>query len=153
MRKVVWIASTVAAVGLLALGAAACGGGGGGDQLTAEEYGAELSSICEGFNAAQEEIGEPQSIDDVAEFGGQILDAFDEAIASVEELEPPDELADTADEFIAKGKEQRDLLSQVVDAAEEGDQERVAELSEQGSQLDEESDALATELGAPACTE
>jgi cysteinyl-tRNA synthetase len=153
MQKVFWVAS-VAVAGVLLLGAAACGGGGGGgDQLTAEEYATELNSICEDFNTTQEEIGTPQSIDDVAEFGQQVLAAFDDAISQVEALEAPDELADTADEFVAKGQEQRDLLADVVEAAEAGDAAEVTELSQQGSQLDTESDALAEQLGAEACKE
>ena len=149
MRQLVWFFAAV----VLVLGASACGGGdGGGDQLTAEEYAAELNSICEEFNAAQEEF-QPQSLEDFAEAGPDIQDAFEEAIASAEALEPPDELADTADEFVAAGKEQLDLLSQLIDAAEEGDEATVAELAEEGSQADATSDELAEELGATTCTE
>lgn len=154
MRKIVWSAAILASAGLLALGVAACGGGGsgGGEQLTAEEYAAELNAICEDFNATQEEF-QPQSLEDFAELGPAVHDAFEEAITSAEALEPPDELADTADAFVAAGKEQLDLFSELIDAAAAGDEEKVSELAEEGSQADTESDALAEELGATACTE
>lgn len=154
MRKIVERAAILASAGLLAFGAAACGGGGGGggEQLTAEEYAAELEAICTEFNATQEEF-QPESLEDFAEAGPAVHDAFEEAIAAVEALEPPDELADTADEFVAAGRQQLDLLSQLIDAAAAGDEEKVSELAEEGSEADTESDALAEELGAPACTE
>ena len=151
MGRLTWVGALMAAAAL-SVGAAGCGGG--GEQLTAEEFVAELNAICEDYNAKREEIG-PQSVEfeDVEDIGQQTLDAFDDAIAEVEALEPPDELADPAGDFIASWKEQRDVLAEIVDLAGEGDAEGVTALVEQGSELDDESDALAQEMGATACLE
>jgi hypothetical protein len=135
----------------LTVGVAACGGG--GDQLTAEEYAAELNAICADYNVKRAEIGERQSVEDVVDIAQQTLDAFDDAIADVETLEPPNELADPAGDFIASWKDQRDLLPEIVDRAEEGDDAGIDALADQGSELDTQSDELAEEMGATACVE
>lgn len=153
MSKRFLTAAAAAVVVSLALVAAGCGGnGGGGEQLTAEEYAAALDKICADFNAAQEEIGEPESVEDLAELGGKIGDAADDLIAAVEDLSPPDELKDTAEKFVEGGKEQRALLGDLVDAAKDGDEAKINELAGRGEELDSESDALARELGAEECT-
>jgi hypothetical protein len=150
MGRLLWIGALMAAAAL-SVGAAGCGGG--GEQLTAEEFVAELSAICDDITAKQDEIGQPQSAEDVVDNGRQTLDAFDDAIAEVEALEPPDELADPAGDFIASWKEQRDLLAEIVDVAGEGDEEGIMALVLQGSDLDTQSDELALEMGATACEE
>ncbi len=140
------------AIAALALAAAGCGGGGGG-KLTKDEYVSKLNAICEDFNAEQEEIGEPESLEEIGDKGGRILDAFDDAIAEAEDLEAPDEIKETADQFIAKGKEQVSLLRDLVAAAKINDLAKINQLGTEASKLDDESDALAEELEVAACAE
>lgn len=152
MKK--WILAAALVIVLVMAAGCGGGGGGGGDELTADEYSAQLNAICEKFNKKQDEIGEPQSLEDVAELGPKFLDEFDNAIAEVEDLNPPSELEEPHNEFVETGKQQRDLLQQVVDAAKDGDEAKAQELGQQGDELDNKSDAIATdELNAPACAE
>ena len=144
----------LAAVLALAAIAAGCGGGGGGSALSADDYRSRLNAICEDFNQKQTEIGEPQNLEEVGQKGDEILDEFDKAIAEVEDLNPPDELQKPHDEFLDLGKQQRDILQKVVDAAKDGDEAEASREAEEAGTLDDRSDAVATdELQAPACAE
>jgi predicted transcriptional regulator len=138
---------------VLAFVAAGCGGDGGeAGGLTREEFVSELDQICADFDAVQEEIGEPESLEDVAELGPEIESEFDAAIQRVRDLgEPPEEIADDVDRFLDLAEEQQAVIGDFVAAAEDADLERVQEIAEEAEELDEESDQLATELGAERC--
>lgn len=151
MRKTLVLAGGLAA--LLAAVAAGCGGGGGGgNALTKEEFASQLNAICEDFNRKQEEIGTPQSLSELGDKGDQILDEFDKAIDKARDLEPPDEIADQANRFIEIGEQQHDLIEDVVQAAKDNDLQKAQEIGAKIEPLDAESDRIANELGAPACT-
>jgi hypothetical protein len=136
--------------GLVAALASGCGGGGGA--LSVEEYGNRLNAVCSDFRAKVEEFGEPASIPELAMKGPKLLDAFDEEIARSEDLKAPEELSRTAAQLVAKGKELRGVLSDLVDAAEKKDDAKLAELGVKAGALNTETNALARKLGAPACT-
>jgi hypothetical protein len=140
---------------VLAFLAAGCGGDGdeaGG--LTREEFVSELDQICAEFDAAQDELGEPESLEDLAELGPEIEAEFDAAIQDARDLgEPPEEIADDVDRFLDLAEEQKSLVGDLVAAVADGDVQRVGEIAEEGEELDEESDRIATELGAENCAE
>lgn len=150
MRKGLVLAGAL--VALLAALAAGCGGGGGGS-LTKDEYVSKLNAICEEFNNKQDEIGEPQSITEVADKGPRIIDEFDKALDKAKDLKAPDEISDQASRFISLGEQQRDLLNDLVDAAKDNDRAKAQQIGTQISPLDDESDSIANDLGAPACAE
>ena len=140
-------------VALAAVLAAGCGGG-GSKTLSKADYGTKLNQICADLNAKNKEIGEPSSIADIADKGPQLLDEFDKAIAGAKNLKAPDELKDAADRFISLGEQQRDLISQLVDAAKANDEAKINELGPKLDPLDKESNAIAKDqLGAPACAQ
>src|SRR3954468_20212482 len=101
----------------LALVAAGCGGGGG--ELTKAEYSSQLNAICSDLDAKNKDIGEPQSLKEVGEKGDDLLAAFDDTIAEVKDLNPPAELEKAHNEFVDLGEQQRELIGQIVDAAQE----------------------------------
>jgi hypothetical protein len=134
--------------------AAGCGGDGGAGGFSREEFVAELDRICADFNAKQEEIGEPESLQDVAELGPQVEREFDSAVEHIRDLgEPPEEIEGAVDRFLEIADEQRRLLGEIVLAAEENDLERAQEVAEQGEELNDEADEIADELGAESCAE
>jgi hypothetical protein len=134
-------------VALLAVG---CGGD---EALSREEYVAKLNAMCEDFGEREDEIGEPQTVADLVEKGPQILEAFDKAILNqVEELRAPGEIADEADRLVVLASRQHDVLAGLVDAAREGDLERVQELAARNERVNGEASALARRLGAESCT-
>jgi hypothetical protein len=135
------------------LGAPDCAEDGTGrPQLTKEEYASQLNALCEGFNRKQEEIGAPQSLAELGEKGDQILDEFNKTIDKARDLKPPDEIADQANRFIDIGVQQRDLIKDVIQAAKDNDLQKAQEIGAKIEPLDAESDRIATQLGAPACT-
>jgi hypothetical protein len=138
---------------VLAFLAAGCGGNGGeAGGLTREEFVSELDQICADFEAKQEQLGEPESLEDVAELGPEVESEFDAAIQRVRDLgEPPEEIADDVDRFLDIAEEQKAVIGDLVSAAEDADIQRVEEVAEEGEELDEESDRIATELGAERC--
>jgi hypothetical protein len=138
---------------VLAFLAAGCGGGDGETGgLTREEFVSELDQICADFDAKQEELGEPESLEDVAELGPEFESEFDAAIQRVRDLgEPPEEIAGDVDRFLELAEDQKALIGDLVAAAEDADIQRVEEIAEEGEELDDESDRIATDLGAERC--
>jgi hypothetical protein len=149
-RRFAALASALA-LGIAGL-AAACGGDGGG-ALTREEYADRLNEICREFDEFEEEVGEPTGLADFAEKGGRLADRFEEGLSEVREFEPPEEVADTAGAFVENGERQLELVRRVLDAAEDGDEERIQELVDEGDPIDVEGDRLARELGAGVCAD
>jgi len=143
-----------AAVTVLAVAAAGCGGGGGGSALSKDEYSARLNNICDELNEKQKQIGEPNSVADVADKGPELQDEFNHAISEVEDLNPPEELQEAHDRFLSLGKQIRDKIDNLIDAAKEGNEAELGEIGSSIDPLDKESDRIATEeLNAPACAE
>jgi hypothetical protein len=134
---------------LLGLAVSGCGGG-GGEGLTKEEYAAELNEICA---TTVEKAGQPSSLPELVSKGPKLLAEFDKALPRAEALEPPDELKPDVDKFLAEYKQLRDLVSQLIDAANKGDLATVAQVGTQADALGEDTAALARKLGAPACAQ
>ncbi|MEX2644981.1 MAG: hypothetical protein WD249_01840 [Gaiellaceae bacterium] len=143
----------LALLGCVAFLAAGCGGGEAGG-LTKEEFVAQLDQICADFNAKQEEIGDPESLEDIVEQGPRVQDEFEAAIERIRDLgDPPAEIAEDADRFLEIADESQRLIGELVEAAEDDDLQRAGEIAEEGDALNEESEEIATELGAENCAE
>jgi hypothetical protein len=138
---------------LLAVLTAGCAGGADSEELTKEEYVAEVNAMCEDFSARERAIGEPQTVGDLVEKGPRILAAFEEAIVDkVGTLRAPDEISAQADRLVELAHRQHDVLTQLVDAANQNDLVRVRQLASMNAAVNKDSDAVARELGADACT-
>lgn len=138
----------------VALLAAGCGGGGEAGGLTKEEFVAQLDEICADFNAKQDEIGEPETLEDIVEQGPRVQDEFEAAVERIRGLgEPPAEIAEDADRFLEIADESQRLIGDLVEAAEDEDLQRATEIAEEGQALNDESEQIAEELGAPSCAE
>jgi hypothetical protein len=128
------------ALALAVLGLAACGGDGGED-----EYGEEFRRLSERIVSLGEDVGETietaaQSSD--RELAGE-FDAFAEELGElrreVDELEPPDDLADEQEELTAAMGQVRASLEDIAGAAERSDpqaaRQATIELIEQSDEL------------------
>jgi len=143
-----------AAVSALAIAAAGCGGGGGGSALSKDEYSSRLNQICTELNAKNKEIGEPNSIPEIADKGPKLNDAFQNAIDEVGDLNPPDELKDAHEKFLSLGKQIHAKIDQLIEEAANKDQEGLQRVGGEIDPLDKESNDIAkNQLGAPACAE
>jgi hypothetical protein len=102
----------LAAVPVLLLTAAACGdddetGGGNGDSGA----GGDSSSFCEEFEALDDEMSEAES-----------AEAVDDAVSRIQDLDPPEEIADDWATFIEAFERSVDLSAEeLADAQESGE--------------------------------
>jgi hypothetical protein len=138
-----------AAVAVLAL--AACGGGDDGDQLTADEFRQQADAICGEFEGRLDELGTPESLDDLQGYVDDAVPILEEGTNRLDELQPPDELEEDWNRAMEVNREQLDNVREVQDAVADGDQARVAELLQQSDEAREESNQLAADLGLTEC--
>jgi hypothetical protein len=138
-----------AAIAVLAL--AACGGGGDGDELTADEFRQQADSICAEFEGRLDELGTPESLDDLEGYVDDAVPILEEGTNRLGELQPPDELEEDWNRAMEINREQLENVRELQDAVADGDQARVAELLQQSDEAREESNQLAADLGLTEC--
>ena len=69
----------------------------GGDQLTAEEFRQQADAICAEFEGRFDELGTPESLDDLQKYVGRPSPSSKEGNQQLDELKPPDELEEDWD--------------------------------------------------------
>jgi hypothetical protein len=151
--------STVAALAVFAacMLAAGCGTDEGGDgageaqRLTKEEYVEEADAICKEANDRIAALPEPQSTDQLAELGQQVIDIGQAELDRLRALRPP-----AADEATINGaydliEQQLGVAADLVDAARNGDLGQVQQLLDQGEQLNDQADQIARDYGFEEC--
>jgi hypothetical protein len=146
----------LALVALTALAAAGCGGeggGAGGDRLSAAEFRQAADAICAEYDQKIQDLGEPESLEDLTEFIGRAIPIIEEGFSKLEELQPPEELEADWNRAMEVNAENLQLTKDLQAAAEAGNEERVQEILAQASQNEEETDRLARELGLQRCGE
>jgi hypothetical protein len=146
-----WRAAQAAAGTALLVALAVSCGGGGQKKLSSADYRAQLNRICADLNTTQKRIGTPTAPAELAAKGPQLLDAFDDALAKVKKLKPPDELQAQASKFVSLAEQERDLISKAVDAAKANDIVTLQQVGAQVIPLEKEGDRVAKQLGANAC--
>jgi hypothetical protein len=141
----------VAAASVAVLALAGCGGGNGGDQLTAEDFRQQADAICADFEGRLDELGTPQSLEDVEQYVDDAIPILEEGTAELDDLQPPDELEEDWNRAMEINREQLENVRALQQAVEDGDQAQIAELLQQADEARQESDQLATELGLEQC--
>lgn len=128
------------------------GGCAGGNGLSEEQYVSKLNAMCEDFSDREKEIGEPQSLADLVEKGPRVLAAYEEAIVDeVHKVKAPDEIAGQADRVVELADQQRNVLAQLIAAAQDNDLTKVRELDSRNRRLNGEANSIMGDLGAEAC--
>lgn len=108
--------------------------------------------MCEDFSRREQEIGDPQTAEDLVEKGPRVLDAFEQTIVDeVHGLKAPDEISGQANRMARLADEQHDVLGRLVEAAKRNDLTLVGELAAKNAALNRQSSAVARELGATSC--
>jgi hypothetical protein len=123
----------------------------GGDQLSRDELIARGDAVCDRVNRAIAREPEPRTTRELERLARRTVTLSDPAIADLEELEPPDELAGSYEEFIASLKRQRNLAAEVGKAARDGDVGQVQELTASAGRLQEEYRRLTRRIGFKEC--
>jgi hypothetical protein len=136
--------------GLCALGLVGAGcGGDDNDTLSYDDTGAEISAICTGLDDVGDGLtGEPQND---APILADALPEFESSIDEVRDLEVNEELEPIRDEFVANGEEQLALIEEAQEEAEAGDKKAYRQTLRDGQATDQQSNALANDLGAEEC--
>jgi hypothetical protein len=113
---------------VVAAAALAAGCGGGGDALSKGEYEQRMQALDQELEQGGAALENVESLDNLAaqveRFQGVIRDKADE----MDELEPPDEVADPHDRLVSGMRGFADRLDEFRDAAESGDQQRIEEV-------------------------
>lgn len=129
---------------------AACGGGGG---LSAEEYRSQGNAACDRYEEDVQALPQPESIEDVPAYAEGAQQRLDTLIDDLEALEPPSELRDQHDQLIVLGRESVEEIGKLKAAGESGQQSEIEAVLQSAGELDDRSDAIATELGLTQCAE
>jgi hypothetical protein len=139
---------------ILAL-AAAFAGCGGDDKLSTEDYRAELRKICAESERKTKAVEEPTRAtpEAIADYLQRLRDVNARTIEEVEELEPPDDLADAHGRALDANREGREKVDAVIKELEGGgDPTQV--LTDARRDLEESSQAAkkaGEDLGVPEC--
>ena len=117
-----------AAVFLLVL-LAGCGGGD-----SREGFVDDVSEICRKSNNRVQELGTPESFTDTLLYARQAEDAVSDQIDELRELDPPAELEDQFEAYVATLEDRRRQLELLSDAA---DRTNMADIEGIGTELNE----------------
>src|SRR5687767_13058680 len=102
----------------LALAFAGCGG----DELSADEYRAELRKICADSEKQTNEVKEPTRATPaaIADYLQRLRDVNVKTIEKVEDLDPPEELQEAHDRALEANREGREKVDAVIEELEGG---------------------------------
>ena len=142
-----WPLTVLGAMSLVVAG----GCGGGGDELSREELISQGDAICERYEERSAEVEEPEGPDDLERFVEETRALIADGVDELDDLEPPEELADEYESWIAQNEENLELLDDLREAAAENDEARVAGILEEAEQKGERADELAREMGFRDC--
>jgi hypothetical protein len=135
-----------AATAVLILPLAACGGG-----LSKAELVKRGDAICKRVNDKVAKQQEPTTADDLAALARETVKISDPAIDDMAALEPPDELKNDFDAFVASLKKQRDLTEQIGNAAARGDTVKIQQIATQAQKAQAEYRKLSDKIGFKEC--
>jgi hypothetical protein len=150
--------STVAALAVFTacVLAAGCGRDENGEgaeaqRLSKADFIAQADAVCKEANDRIDALPEPQSTDQLADLGQQVIDIGQEELDRLRVLRPP-----AADEATINGaydliEQQLGVAADLVDAARDGELGQVQQLLDQGEQLNEQADRIASDYGLEEC--
>ena len=136
---------------LLLAAAALAGCGGGSDRLTREEFVEQATAVCAGVEERVDALGEPQSLAEIEALGRELRDALGDGLEELRELEPPEELAEPFERYLASGDEVIEQLDRLIEAAAAGDRAAVERAVAAGNELGRPAAELAAAAAIPGC--
>ena len=143
--------TALVALGVTALVAGCGGGGGGGERLTKEQYIAQADAICKAADGKIQELGEPESLDDLAALAGQAVTIGKDELSRLQALQAPAADEATLNKAYDLIGRQLDLAKQIAAAAKEGDQVKIQKLIDEGTPLQNEANQIAKSYGMKEC--
>jgi hypothetical protein len=130
--------------------AAGCGGDeDGGD---ADTFRAEANAICADYEEKIATIPPPQeALDEWTAIAGDIGDLLETGVNELDALEPPGDLSDSYDEWLALKRESLSATRDLQDAGAAANQELISEALDRIEQSEGRADEIAAELGLDEC--
>lgn len=122
-------------LGVVAISGCGGGGGGSGDALSKEDYEAQMQALQEDLSASADELqqafSDPQDVDAMSEGLNDAADLLDDASQSLDEIAPPDDIADAhqtmVDKSAAAAERLREFADTVANSSLADLQEKLAE--------------------------
>jgi transcriptional regulator with AAA-type ATPase domain len=139
----------VVAVALIAAG----GCGGGDDRLSRDEYVKQADAICAKYQKRLDALPEPENVQELKELVDEGLPIAREGYQELKALEPPEELEADVSEWFERNDRNLELIEELGQAAEEGDEQRIQSLASEAEKNEEEADRIATGIGLDVCAE
>lgn len=143
--RILTVLSTVAATGLLIAG---CGGD---DDVSEEDFVAEVTAICD--DAADEVAGLGDDLTNLssqeeaeAYVVDELIPLFNELQGSLEEVDAPEDLSDDYDELLALAAEQTELVADDPGALFDPE----SDVAQQSQEISAQADELSGSLGLPS---
>ena len=136
---------------LLSALVAGCGGGGAGHRLTKEEYASKGDAICGKYNRKISTLANPKNLPELAKVADQTLAVLGDAISELKRLRPPAAEQAKADQWLSQVDNLEEDLTEIRDAAKDGDMRAVQAVVPKAEEHNRRSNALATELGMTVC--
>jgi hypothetical protein len=109
-----------------ALAAAGCGGG-GNKQLTKAEYADKVDNLCAAAQAKGKSL-DLSSLSKIARSGTEAKGILNELANKVDNLEPPDEVSDSAKSFVDGLKQEANEIGELSQAAKNADVAKIQEI-------------------------
>ena len=119
--------------------------------LTHEEYVAAADAICADAEAEINALGEPESLDQLAEFFKRAVTVQENQIEQLRGLEAPAEDADKATRAYDLLEETTEIVKGAQGSIEDGDIGAFEAITVELAPIQAEADAIADELGLEAC--
>ena len=94
---------------------------------------------------------DPKTAEDLQRLAKRTVELSDPAIKDMEALEPPSELEDDFEKFVASLKRQRDLTKKIGDAAGEDDTAEVQKIGTEAQKAQDEYRRLTGKIGFKEC--
>src|SRR5215210_2253595 len=125
---------------------AGCGGG-----LSKSELVAKGDAICARVNKQIAKEPDPENAADLERLAKRTTEISGPAIKDMEGLEPPSELEDDFDKFVASLKRQRDLTEEIGEAAGDGDTAKVQRIGADAQKAQAEYTRVSAKIGFEQC--
>jgi hypothetical protein len=133
--------------------AAVAAGCGGGDRLSREEYVKQADAICAKYEKRLDALPQPESTEDLKMLVDKGLPIAREGNTELKDLKPPEDLEAKVEEWHERNDRNLELIADLGQAAEDGDEERIQTLAAEAEENETEADRLAGEIGLKDCAE
>jgi hypothetical protein len=133
--------------------ALAAGCGGGDAPLSRAEFVAKGNAICRDLYRRLEAMPEPRDGDSLASTMQTARGHTEDAIDELDDLHPPESARASFELFLARVRDEVQLMQDVQDAAESNDLPKAARAAARGTKLDRQANAAAARAGVRVCAQ